>query len=72
MPSVKVLATKRLTAKHNGDQRVFKNVNGKTGGTHYTESLIHPFVSIDSHETVMKVCYSILVADLADMFCSCL
>ena len=52
--------------------RVLKNFNGKTGGTHYTESLILPFVSLDSHETVMKVCYSTPVADLADMFCSCL
>ena len=72
MPSVKVLATKSLTEKHNGDQRVLKNSNGKTGGTHYTESLILPFVSLDSHETVMKVCYSTPVADLADMFCLCL
>ena len=48
--------------------RVLKNFNGKTGGTHYTESLILPFVSLDSHETVMKVCYSTPIADLADMF----
>ena len=69
---MKVLATKSVTAKHNGDQRVLKNFNGKTGGTHYTESLILPFVSLDSQETIMKVCYSTPVADLADMFCSCL